>query len=56
MSLPSSALAPVSGADWPMTMVVALTPGVCACADAMASAAAASAAKRTLVIRTSSLI
>src|SRR5437899_560894 len=32
MSLPSSALAPLSGADWPMTTLRALTPGACACA------------------------
>src|SRR6202165_2504976 len=30
MSLPNSALAPVSGADWPMRIVVAVTPGACA--------------------------
>src|SRR5437870_10966334 len=32
MSLPSSALAPLSGADWPMTTLRALMPGACACA------------------------
>src|SRR3989441_636571 len=32
MSLPSSALAPLSGADWPMTTLRALTPGACDCA------------------------
>src|SRR6478735_11928142 len=45
MSLPSSALAPVSGADCPMMMVVAVTPGACACAGPRASVAAASAAR-----------
>src|SRR5258706_16367567 len=32
MSLPSSALAPLNGADWPMTTLRAVTPGACACA------------------------
>src|SRR5205809_4716456 len=40
MSLPRSALAPVSGADWPMTIVLALTPGDC-CACTLAGAASA---------------
>src|SRR2546427_10625042 len=40
MSLPKSALAPVSGADWPMTIVLALTPGDC-CACTLAGAASA---------------
>src|SRR5437773_376769 len=40
MSLPRSALAPVSGADWPMTIVLALTPGdCCACTPAGAASA-----------------
>src|SRR2546428_4103069 len=40
MSLPSSALAPVSGADWPMTIVLAVTPGDCwACTLAGAASA-----------------
>src|SRR2546427_628007 len=40
MSLPRSALAPVSGADWPMTIVLALTPGDwCACTPAGAASA-----------------
>src|SRR5688500_15901666 len=32
MSLPSSAFEPVSGVDWPMTIVLAVTPGTWACA------------------------
>src|SRR5437667_1712327 len=40
MSFPRSALAPVSGADWPMTIVLAVTPGDC-CACTLAGAASA---------------
>src|SRR5947208_2122666 len=47
MSLPSSALAPVSGADWPMTMALALTPLGCACA---AGASARQTAARDVAI------
>src|ERR1700704_6455336 len=41
MSLPSSALAPVSGADWPITIVLAVTPGDCCACTPIPGAASA---------------
>src|SRR5262249_4778315 len=54
MSLPSSALAPVSGADWPMGIRLALTPAGWACAPAIAAANTAAAAIREKVRLSSS--
>src|SRR5262245_20828223 len=49
MSLPSSALAPVSGADWPNTTLVGVTPGaLCAWAPSATAAAARPAAARIM--------
>src|SRR5580765_1426809 len=49
MSLPSSAFAPVSGADCPIRMRLALTPAGCAFAPAIAAANTAAAAARVKV-------
>src|SRR5712691_7429007 len=60
MSLPSSALAPVSGADWPMTIVLAVTPGDCCACTPIPGAASArlirspvSLLSATIIIRSS---
>jgi hypothetical protein len=51
MSLPSSALGPLSGADWPMTMVRALTPGACACAAPAQSATMPAMSETDLILQ-----
>src|SRR6185436_16159354 len=48
MSLPSSALLPVSGVDWPMTMERAVTPGTCCAWADRAMAAKATKARRSM--------
>src|SRR3954471_16186585 len=58
MSLPSSALVPVSGVDWPMTIVFALTPGTCwACALTAMKARTANAMRNTgLLLRAATIV